>query len=196
MMAAFFPIEADEVEDIVKRASSSGCVQVANYNTPSQFVVAGEPEAVQVAMRLAEADFAIDPVVIEKQIPMHTEVFRPVSEALLPHLKSANFRKPKRPYVSNVLGNLVEDAGPEQIIKLLARHVYSPVLWRQSIDAIIERQPDAVFVEVGPRGVLYNMLQKRWHANSKFKTDVSDDLRANLGAIRASARGPVQEARL
>jgi len=196
MMAALFPIEEDEIEDIVKRASTSGCVQVANYNTPSQFVVAGENEAVQSAMRLAEEEFAIDPVVIERQIPMHTLVFKPVAEALLPHLRAANFRKPTRPYVSNVLGRVVDSAAPEQIVELLARHVYSPVLWRQSIDAIVALQPDAVFVEVGPRGVLYNMLQKRWHANSKFKTDVSDDLKANMGAIRASVRSQSQEARI
>ena len=195
MMAALFPLEAEDVEDIVKRASLLGCVQVANFNTPSQFVVAGESAAVQEAMRIAEEDFAIDPVIIEKQIPMHTEVFKPVADALLPHLKAANFRKPLRPYVSNVLGNTVENAGPELIVELLARHVYSPVLWRHSIDAIVERHPDSVFVEVGPRGVLYNMLQKRWHANPKFKTDVSDDLTANMGALRASVRSTAQEAR-
>jgi [acyl-carrier-protein] S-malonyltransferase len=196
MMAALFPIEADEVHELVTQASGSGCVQVANYNTPSQFVVAGETRAVLAAMRLAEEEYSIDPVVIEKQIPMHTMVFRSVSEALLPHLKAAKFRKPKRPYVSNVLGKVVENAEPERIIELLAQHVYSPVLWRQAIDDIVERQPDSVFVEVGPRGILYNMLQKRWHPNAKFKTDVIDDLKANIGTIRANDRNPVREARI
>ncbi len=196
MMAAMFPLEAEDVADIVKRASEAGCVQIANFNTPSQFVVAGETEAVKAAMRIAEDEFAIDPVIIEKQIPMHTEVFRPVADALLPHLKLAKFKHPRRPYVSNVLGNIVDDVSPARIIELLARHVYSPVLWREAIDAIIERQPDAVFVEVGPRGMLYNMLQKRWHANQKFKTDVTDDLTVNMGVIRASMRPALQEARL
>ena len=196
MMAALFPLDVADVEDIVNRASLCGCIQVANFNTPSQFVVAGETEAVKAAMRIAEEDYSIDPVIIEKQIPMHTTVFRPVSDALLPHLRVANFRKPRRPYVSNVLGKAVDNAQPEQIVELLARHVYSPVLWRHAIDSIVERQPDAVFVEVGPRGVLYNMLQKRWHANQKFKTDATDDLTANMGTIRASMRPLAQEAQL
>ena len=196
MMAALFPIEADEIEDLISRASKTGCVQIANYNTPSQVVVAGESAAVLEAVRIAENDFSIDPVIIEKQIPMHTGVFKCVSEALLPHLKAANFRAPSRPYVSNVVGGIVEDAGPEQIIELLAQHVYSPVLWRQAIDTIVARHPHSVFVEVGPRGVLYNMLQKRWHANPKFKTDVSDDLTANIGSIRAGVKSLAREARI
>ncbi len=194
MMAALFPIELDEVEDILSRASIAGCVQIANCNTPSQFVIAGETEAVKAAIRLAEDEFSIDPVIIEKQIPMHTKVFRCVADALLPHLKVANFRVPARPYVSNVLGSFVEDVTPARIIELLAQHVYSPVLWRQSIDSVVARNSDSIFVEVGPRGVLYNMLQKRWHSNPKFKTDVTEDLTTNIGSIRAGVRKFAREA--
>src|ERR1039458_8877086 len=89
----------------------------------------------------------------EKQIPMHTSVFKSVAGALLPHLRRANFRAPSRPYVSNVVGGIVENASPEQIVELLSQHVYSPVLWRQAIDSIVARNPDSIFVEVGPRGV-------------------------------------------
>ena len=194
MMAALFPIEADELTEILSRASAMGCVQIANCNTPSQYVIAGETQAVKAALRIAEDELSIDPVIIEKQIPMHTCVFKSVGSALLPHLKAANFRVPSRPYVSNVLGGIVENACPARIIELLAQHVYSPVLWRQSIDNVVMRNPDSIFVEVGPRSVLYNMLQKRWHANPKFKTDVSDDLTANLGSIRAGVRRLVREA--
>jgi [acyl-carrier-protein] S-malonyltransferase len=194
MMAALFPIDREDVEDILRRTADIGCIRVANYNSPSQFVVAGQSAAVQAAMDIAQDEFSIDPVIIEKKIPMHTPVFSSVAEALLPHLKQARFRSPVRPYISNVLGTYVNDATPERIIELLAQHVYSPVLWRQAIDEVVSRRPDAVFVEVGPRGVLYNMLQKRWHANVKFKTDVSEDIAANIGTIKGT-RTHVQEAR-
>jgi [acyl-carrier-protein] S-malonyltransferase len=193
MMVALFPIEREEVEDIVHRTAEVGCVRVANYNSPSQFVIAGESAAVMAAMEIAQEEFSIDPVIIEKKIPMHTPVFRPVADALLPHLQRARFRSPSRPYISNVLGTYVTNATPDRIVELLAQHVYSPVLWRQAIDEVVSRKPDAVFVEVGPRGVLYNMLQKRWHANLKFKTDVSEDITANIGTIRG-VRHNVQEA--
>ena len=193
VMAALFPIDLDEIKDVLNRASQAGCVQIANYNSPSQFVIAGEAAAVQAAIEIAQDEFSIDPVIIEKQIPMHTGVFRGVADALLPHLQATPFRAPIRPYISNVLGAFVADPQPKRIVELLAQHVYSPVLWRQAIDEVVARKPDAVFVEVGPRGVLYNMLQKRWHSNLKFKTDVSEDIAGNIGSISGD-RGRVQEA--
>lgn len=194
MMVALFPIEREEVEDVVQRTSDIGCVRIANFNSPSQFVIAGQTAAVQAAMAIAQDEFAIDPVVIEKKIPMHTPVFRCVADALLPHLNRANFRRPIKPYISNVLGTYVTNPTRERIVELLAQHVYSPVLWRQAIDEVVSRNSEAVFIEVGPRGVLYNMLQKRWHANLKFKTDVSEDIAANIGTIKG-VRSQLQEAR-
>ncbi len=184
MMVALFPIECEEVEDIVQRQRHLGCARIANFTSPSQYVIAGAPAAVPAAMEIAQDEFAVDPVVIEKRIPMHTPVFRSVADALRPHLQRAGFREPSKPYMSNVLGTYVPKPTPERIVELLTEHVYSPVLWRQSIDEVVTRNPDAVFVEVGPRGVLYNMLQKRWHANLKFKTDVSEDIAANIGTIK------------
>jgi len=137
MMAALFPINVEELEAILSRTAKVGCVKIANYNTPSQYVIAGETDAVLAAMKLAEDELSIDPVIIEKQIPMHTSVFRSVADALLPHLKRANFRAPSRPYVSNVVGGIVENVGPERIVELLAQHGYSPVLWRHAIDNIL-----------------------------------------------------------
>lgn len=194
MMVALFPIDREEVEDVLKRVQDVGCVQIANFNTPSQFVIAGQTAAVLAAMEIAQEEFSIDPVIIEKKIPMHTPVFRCVADALLPHLERAPFRTPSRPYISNVLGTVVENPTPARIVELLAQHVYSPVLWRQAIDDMAGRVPEAVFVEVGPRGVLYNMLQKRWHANLKFKTDVREDIAANIHHIKGT-RNHVQEVR-
>jgi hypothetical protein len=36
------------------------------------------------------------------------------------------------------------------------------------------RYPDARFVEVGPGAVLFNLLQRRWHANPRYRTDAAD----------------------
>lgn len=186
MMAAIFPVEQTELEELVSRAKLEGTIEIANYNSPSQFVVAGEKPAVEALMRSAEDELAVEPAVIEKNIPMHSSVFEPVAEVLRSHLRVAPWQSPVRPYLSNVVGDFVADATPSQVVELLARHVYSPVLWRQSVDAVVARAPDAVFVEVGPRGVLYNLLQKRWHGNQKHKSDVPGDLAANFRSIGAA----------
>jgi len=195
MMAALFPVDQDMVNEILEKAQTKGVVEMANLNSPAQFVVAGETAAVEEAMRIAEDEFAINPTPIERQIPMHTSVFRPASEALLPHLAKASWKKPHRPYVSNVLGGFVESTSAEMFVELMSRHVYSPVRWRDQIDAVAARYEDAVFIEVGPRGVLFNLLQKRWRANKKYKTDAAegfaDSFRALVGALKPAGHSAV-----
>jgi [acyl-carrier-protein] S-malonyltransferase len=187
MMAAVFPVELEELEGLVARARSAGVLEVANHNSPSQFVVAGERAAVEALMALAEEELAVDPVVIERHIPMHTSVFAPAALAFRPALERAPWRRPEKPYLSNVLGTFADAAAEPraQFVDLLTRHVQSPVRWRESIDTVCERHADAVFVEVGPRGVLTNLLQKRWHANRKFKSDVPEGLTGNFAVLAA-----------
>jgi [acyl-carrier-protein] S-malonyltransferase len=183
MMAALFPVDEEMVEEILTKARAKGVVEPANLNSPSQFVIAGETPAVEEAMRIAEEDFAVTPTPIERQIPMHTSVFRPASVALEPYLNAAPFKAPFRPYLSNVLGDFVERPTAKTFQELLARHVYSPVRWRSQIDAIANRYTDAIFIEVGPRGVLYNLLQKRWRNNKKYKTDAAEDFGGHFRSL-------------
>ena len=117
---------------------------------------------------------------------MHTPQFRPVADQLRPHLEQAPWRRPSLPYLPIVTGTPLEAARPEDVVEMLTRHVYSPVLWRDSIDRLIQQDPASVFVEVGPSGVLFSLLQKRWHAVDKFKSDSPDDLSAHLASLRSA----------
>jgi [acyl-carrier-protein] S-malonyltransferase len=184
MMASVFPLELDELMPMVDQARASGVIEIANYNSPTQHVVAGEGAAIEAVMRLVDEEFCIEPTVIEKKIPMHTPLFRPVADLLRPHLERAGWQAAKAPYLPNVTAELIDGPSGDEIAGLLARHVYSPVHWRESIDLLAKRHLDAVFVEVGPRAVLFNLLQKRWHRNRKFKTDVTGDIADNLTQIR------------
>ena len=48
-MAAVLGLDLDAVEAIVEQASGHGTIVVANYNSPSQFVLAGTDQAVEQA---------------------------------------------------------------------------------------------------------------------------------------------------
>jgi [acyl-carrier-protein] S-malonyltransferase len=175
MMASIFPMSAEEIEPYLTRARGAGAVDIANLNSPTQNVIAGSRAGVEAAIALIEAEEpGVQAVVIERRIPMHTPLFRPVADVLAPHLDAAPWQVPALPYMPNVLGEMIAEADGATIAGLLRRHVYSTVRWRQSIDLIAERYPDACFVEVGPGAVLSNLLQRRWHANPKYRTDGPD----------------------
>lgn len=184
MMACIQPASVDEVQTLIDRARVHGQVCIANYNSPSQQVIAGDHPAVQAVLGLCEDELFVQPIVIEQSIPMHTPGFRPAADLLRPHLQRAPWRRPVRPYVPNVTARPLESAEAEDIIELLYQHVYSPVRWRESIDVLVDRYPDSEFIEVGPGGVLSNLLQKRWHTVRKYKSDSRSDLAQNLGSLQ------------
>jgi [acyl-carrier-protein] S-malonyltransferase len=57
------------------------------------------------------------------------------------------------------------------------------VLWRHSIDFIADHVEDAIFVEVGPRRVLNNILSKKWRSNPRFATDPGEGEPVSLARL-------------
>lgn len=183
MMASVFPLPHEELEGYLDQVRHLGRVEVANLNSPSQNVIAGDHAAVEAAAELINGEgMGVQIVVIERRIPMHTIMFAPVANDFRAHLEGAAWRRPGKPYIPNVLAEMINSPAAGDIVPLLVRHVFKPVQWRRSIDLLVNQYPDACFVEIGPGGVLFNLLQKSWHKVPKFKTDRPDDLVAHLSA--------------
>ena len=184
MMASIFPLELERLRWFIGAVREKGVVEVANINSPSQNVIAGEHQAVEAVMRLIEDEEpAVAAIVIENRIPMHTPLFRSVSAAFRPTLDSHAFLPFRKPYIPNVLGEPIETLDAGTVRDLLQRHVFQPVHWRKSIDHLVAHAPDARFIEVGPGAVLYNLLQRRWHGNQRFHTDNPDRLDGRFARI-------------
>jgi [acyl-carrier-protein] S-malonyltransferase len=188
-MASVLPIELEELEAVVVRARSVGVVEVVNLNTPRQHVIAGEQRAVQEALRILEDEHFVQPVIIDNQLPMHSSLFEPVGRAFRRYLERIEFLRPVRPYVPNRLGELIVDPDPQTFVELLSTHVHSRTYWRKSIDRIAELHPDAFFLEVGPKKVLHNMLDKKWRRNEKLFVDGGDVPLEHLMTVIESLRG-------
>ncbi|MCC6523244.1 MAG: ACP S-malonyltransferase [Polyangiaceae bacterium] len=175
VMVSVFPLPVDELEPVLAAARAHGPLFVANLNSPTQNVIAGSRAAVEAAVAALEEEHGCSCVLIEQRIPMHSPTFRPTADLFRPALERAPWRRPELPYLPNVIGRFEDDARPERIVEHLTRHVYSPVYWRASIDYVGELVPDAAFIEVGPRAVLYNLLSRSWRKNRRFKTDHGDE---------------------
>ncbi|HEX5421719.1 MAG TPA: ACP S-malonyltransferase [Gammaproteobacteria bacterium] len=187
MMAAVMPIDVDELRALLARLPDAGVVEIGNINSPTQCVISGERTAVEAALTALADEYYIEGVVIERHVPMHSPVFAAVGGWLRPDLASAPWRRPVKPYVSNVLGAFVDAPSPATITALLEQHVSGTVQWRASVEAIIARWPDARFVEVGPRTVLCGLLGKRWITNDRVAIDGGED---EFAAAVASLQEP------
>jgi [acyl-carrier-protein] S-malonyltransferase len=183
-MASVQPIDLEELEGVVQDVGARhGLLEIVNLNSPRQHVISGVQAAVEAAVGQLEADHYVQPEIIERQVPMHSTLFEVVGERFRAQLEGVNFQTPDRPYLPNRLGRFLEEPTRADFIDLCATHVHEPVYWRRSIECVRHLHPEAVFVEVGPRAVLHNLMQRKWLRNPKFRTDSRDDTAAHLDEV-------------
>jgi len=181
-----FPLPLEELQAVVDQVRGDDCLEVVNLNSPRQNVISGHSAAVERAVKVLEDEHYLQPEVIERQVPMHASLFKPVGERLRAHLETVTFARPKLPYLPNRLAELIAEPGREQLVELLSTHVHEPVLWQRSIDLVIETWPDAILVEVGPRKVLCNLLRGKWHRRTRrYHLDQKEDIHRHLEEVLA-----------
>jgi [acyl-carrier-protein] S-malonyltransferase len=170
VMAAVGPVAIDDLEDVIAKAQLRGAVEIAVENSPTHHVIAGNKAAVEAAVEALEEHF-VSASLIEERIAMHTSSFAVVAEQFRPWLEEAPWHAVRGPYFPNDTAEPIADPSFAVFVSHLVSQVFRPVKWRTSIEVIANLHPDAVFIEVGPRAVLYNLLQSRWIPNRKFKSD-------------------------
>jgi len=155
-MAALLKITQDQAEDIVAKAAdrTGQLILVANYNTPAQYVVSGQKQAVEKAMDLVK-EIKGRAVKLPVSGAFHSPLMDEPAAEFAKELKRLDWRTPKTPIHFNVTAAAEPD--PEKIKNIMTRQMTSSVLWTQ----IIHKQWDqgvGTWIELGPKGVLTRML--------------------------------------
>jgi [acyl-carrier-protein] S-malonyltransferase len=187
-MASVQPIALEELQALVDSTGGHGVLEIVNLNSPTQHVIAGEEAAVRRALAVLESEHYVQGQVIEQHLPIHSSLFKGVGERFGAALRQLRFQPPRMPYFPNRIGSPLPAASPAMLRTILEEHVYSPVLWRKSIDYVLQAHPDAVFVEVGPRAVLHNLLQRKWTQNARHTVDSADNRAAHFAQLTAELR--------
>jgi len=152
-MAAVLGATYDEVKAAVEKVTG-GIVEVANWNSDDQVVIAGQAGAVDQALSLLAGSRSVK---LPVSAPFHTSLMKPAEDKLALDLDGVEFRDLKFPIITNVdarrirLGAEARDA--------LKRQVSRPVLWQSTMALLREESVDAV-VEVGPGKVLSGLFRR------------------------------------
>jgi [acyl-carrier-protein] S-malonyltransferase len=158
-MAAILGDPARPLEDICREAAEgAGLVVPANYNSPGQVVISGEPAGVERAMELAREAGARRAIKLNVSGAFHSPLMETVAESLLVALDAAELVDPRFPVYSNVTGEAVTQRARAQ--ELLGRQLTSPVRWTDEVAAMTARYPGALYVEMGPGSVLSGLVKK------------------------------------
>lgn len=191
IMATVLTVDRETVAAVVDRARAHGPIVISNINAPTQHVIAGVEPAVAWAATTLEDEHAAHVTVIERRVPMHSPLMATVAAAFAPALAQAPWRGAARDYMPNVTATPIARPTAADFVSHLTRHVSEPVLWQPSIAALLAACPEATFIEVGPGGVLHNMMGRAWRGARRARVDAPDGVpprqhfAATVEALRA-----------
>ncbi len=156
-MAAVLGLGPEKVKELCAQAAQGEVVSPANYNEPSQTVIAGHAKAVERAGELLKAAGAKRVVPLPVSAPFHCALMAPVVPRLFEVLSKVPFKAPAMPVVTNV--EAAPNADPSRVMDLLLRQVTGSVRWVECVQAL-EKAGVTRVVELGPGKVLCGLVRR------------------------------------
>lgn len=131
-------------------------VKIANFNSPSQVVIAGSTQGIRtVQLVLEKAGMSVYPLNVSAAF--HTQFVGHAKEPFTDAIQKEKFRKPKGKIFSNSTAKPYP-ADPDAAANLLSEHILNSVRFQEEIENIFQ-DGGRVFVEIGPKNVLSNLVR-------------------------------------
>ena len=171
-MAAVLGLDAQSIEVAMAGMNDAW---PANYNTPTQTVIAGTMAGLEAATKRLQEAGAKRVLPLNVSAAFHTPLMVPAAERLRAALDRIEWRAPKIPVMANLTGRPHQDGA--RIPHVMEMQLRSPVRWAECVKSLTELGCDT-FIEVGPKRALTGMMR---------------DLAPGMTALSASSPGTVLE---
>jgi [acyl-carrier-protein] S-malonyltransferase len=152
-MTAVLSDKLDLILETLKE-NKKGIVEIANYNSPSQYVLSGELEA------LREVENTLKEKGITRLIPLkvsgafHSSLLKDASLQLKSHLLNVGLVSPQIPVYFNVSGQR-----EIELVEALTQQICNSVQWVKTIQNMIQDGFDT-FIEIGPGRSLAGLVKQ------------------------------------
>lgn len=153
-MSAVLGLDARAVEEALAGLSE---VWPANYNTPTQIVIAGTMSGLEAATGRLQAAGAKRVLPLNVSAAFHTPLMAPAAERLRAALDRVEWRAPRIPVMANLTGR--PHQGGDRIPHVMEMQLRSPVRWSACIESLAGLGCDT-FIEVGPKRALTGMMRE------------------------------------
>ncbi|MGH9765877.1 MAG: ACP S-malonyltransferase [Blastocatellia bacterium] len=155
-MAAILGLDAEKVVEACEVAAQDQVCAPANFNSPSQIVIAGHKEAIERAIAECNARGAKRAMALKVSAPFHSALMAPAQERMIEPLTAGAFNDLSVPIVNNVDAAIV--TGASQSRDALIRQISAPVRWAEIVMKMFGEGVEK-FVEVGPGKVLIGLIR-------------------------------------
>ena len=151
-MAAVMFLDAATITEVIKDIDG---VSIANYNCPTQIVITGKKEAVELASKKLLDAGAKRVIPLNVSGAFHSPLLADAALQLKDELEKYTIQESLFPVVYNVSGK--EENG--DLIDILVKQMQSSVYFYQSIEYMINQGVE-LFIEIGPGKALSSFVKK------------------------------------
>lgn len=152
-------IEQTQLEQQVQALQQQHTIVISGYNSRSQFIVAGEKEA------LRKLDASVDELggqfipfrmmPMKADAPYHSPLMSFVQEEMDALVEQLTVREPEFPVLSTVTIESIEQAS--HIKDVLKKQLMTSVYWTQALEHPLIAA-DAQFIDIGPNNIMHNLV--------------------------------------
>jgi [acyl-carrier-protein] S-malonyltransferase len=160
-------------------------VAIANYNSDSQQVISGTPEAVnRFSSKLKEAG-------AKRILPLpvggafHSPLMTPAAETFSGTLSAFTFQPATIPVISNVDAQASQSS--QALHQKLGQQIHQPVRWAQSMALMVEQFNVDTVIEFGPGKVLTGLFKKSYPQVTVYNVSDLPSLEATCNSLNENA---------
>lgn len=153
-MAAVIGLSPKRIQTILQDSEAGRRVDVANFNSYDQTVLAGPKEDLTTIGPAFEAAGARAFIPLNVSAPFHSRYMREAQTEFSGFLRDVAFQPPAIPVISNVTARPYEG---DQVRQTLSEQIGNSVRWLDSMRYLLDL-PETEFEEVGPGKVLAKLL--------------------------------------
>jgi [acyl-carrier-protein] S-malonyltransferase len=185
-MAAVLGLDQDQIAAVLRQVNAPRDIAAANYNSPGQVVLSGTPEAVARASEEAKKAGAKRVVPLQVSAAFHSPLMEAASRGLNEAIDKTKVAGARFPVYANVSAQPVTE--PDAIRHTLREQLLSPVLWEQTMRAMVAAGIRR-FVEVGNGRVLRGLVRGVDKDAELFGSEDPDSIEAAaISLAEAAAR--------
>jgi [acyl-carrier-protein] S-malonyltransferase len=148
-------------------------------NTRSQIVVGGSKKRLSEMGDILKKE-GMPSTMLKVEGPFHTPIMKPAADKFRKHLERCDIEIALKPIIANVTTEAIVD--PNHIRQELYHQMFNVVNWRGTIERLI-RNPDNLFIELGPKQVLTNMIKDIDPSVSRISMEDADSLERTVKKI-------------
>jgi trans-AT polyketide synthase/acyltransferase/oxidoreductase domain-containing protein len=153
-MAAVIGMEPAAIQELLNSSDAGRRLDVANFNSFDQTVIAGPKDDLAEVKPLFEAAGVRAYIPLNVSAPFHSRYMRDAQAEFASSLDAVVFNTPRIPVISNVTGKPYDATLLRQT---LSEQIGNSVRWLDSMLYLLS-QPEPEFEEVGPGSVLSKLL--------------------------------------